>query len=322
MIGQYFIDIFLNDVFLFGPKEYVTDQKEYWINLFNKYVAKNKPIPCNIMGFPFKIPVALKTSRLKPDLGDLLSLNLFFVLSKTIKKIYPPGLNITIVSEDSFFRFSGVTEKEAMEYQNFLRKISEMFGYDTEVHFKNLSEVISKFPDFEETYKKTYAKNTENYANNETALVDKINSILPSIFYIVDSRQYSEDDLYEVYLDSEAVSQNPNLQTIKDDLKKKSIETALKYISFLDTRDILKIFETEFPDSVRLSYAPKPGRIGVRPGGEKMILLPTHGVPVKFKNDDTFSIVYLHDILNDAKKYEASYFESDEEDKPFFYIEK
>ena len=68
-IVEKIIDIFLNDNFLLGKKEYILDYKKYWTEKINYFIKNNKPIKFTLLGFPFKSPLILKTIRTAPDMG-------------------------------------------------------------------------------------------------------------------------------------------------------------------------------------------------------------------------------------------------------------
>jgi len=81
------LSIFEGDQIRFGPKKFIIQGKAGWIDRLNYFIRQNIPIQFTILGFPFKIPVPLKTNRVYPDMGEVLSLiRLHFIATEYLPK--------------------------------------------------------------------------------------------------------------------------------------------------------------------------------------------------------------------------------------------
>lgn len=305
--------IFTDPTFLFGPIEFVHSEKQNFLEKIKFFVDKNLPVECTLMAFPFKIPVPLKTNRITPDLGELLSLNFLYGLCSLVKKIYKPGLILNILTEDTFYPFAFISKEEANFYQEQLEKLNKMFGFDSVIKFHRLSKIIEKSENFKKVFNAIQAKNRKTAKTNR-----KIKEVLPSMLRIINTRSYNKNLLYSLYKKANV----KDLGGLYVKISQKAISGSLSYISFLEARDKVGLIEKAFPFNIKLSYTPKAGRIGIKPGGPNMKLLSIHSIPVLRKNKNSFSTEYLFDIENDGCSYEAIYYKNDVEKKPFFYIEK
>jgi Pyoverdine/dityrosine biosynthesis protein len=111
-VEEKIFDVFLDDNFLFGKKEYVLNYKKRWIEKLNYFTKNQKPIKFTLLGFPFKAPLILKTIRTTPDMGDVLVLNQLKNFVLTIKEIYNPGAIVYIITEGCFGKFTGIRRKK------------------------------------------------------------------------------------------------------------------------------------------------------------------------------------------------------------------
>jgi pyoverdine/dityrosine biosynthesis protein Dit1 len=84
----------------------------------DSFVSKNETVNFVMLGFPFK-----STNRRDkvlgelPDLGEQLTIENFMGFNNEIKKVYSPGVNISIASDGyAFNNILGVTEREVERY--------------------------------------------------------------------------------------------------------------------------------------------------------------------------------------------------------------
>ncbi len=159
------LNVFLNTEILFGPKEYVIKDKDKWLESFSYFISQKKPVQLSILGFPFKMPIPLKTDRTTPDMGEVLMINKLYNIAKNISYIYKPGARITIFTEGVFGRYNHIPEKEYKRYFRALRKINRSLGFDKYIKLVELEEMEKLTKNFNVTFKKK--------VDNLSALVKK-----------------------------------------------------------------------------------------------------------------------------------------------------
>lgn len=316
------VNMFLDEECLFGPASYIIDNRDYWINKFENFIKQNKPIKMTILGFPFKMPVALKTDRKLPDMGEVLSIVRLAGITENIKKVYKNGVVIYIFTEGGFGSFAGVTESDWKKYERYLKKLVDQLGLSERIKILALSQ-MEKLPEFSETFEKRFDENKSMLEKNDKEFLEKYNDVYLPMFRIVNTEGYDQGLLMDVYNEELADSDVPNeVLAVRKEIRKKTQQCILKYFAYLKTRDDLDYIERTVRDHIALSVSPKPMRLGVIPINRKCIRLPYHGVPVYHKKKKTWSIEYLIDLRRSKKKYIAVFWKDDGEKKPFYYIEK
>ncbi|MEI6587665.1 MAG: L-tyrosine/L-tryptophan isonitrile synthase family protein [Candidatus Moraniibacteriota bacterium] len=321
-VEEKILNLFLDSKVIFGPKEFISRDKKNWEEKFAYFVQKNKPLQFTILGFPFKMPVALKTSRKMPDMGEVLALSRLKSIVDNIKKIYDPGAVIHIFTEGGFGPFNGVAKNTWVDYDKFLRKIIKNLAWNKEFRVRMLSEMEGD-ANFKKNFKLRILENKKLLADKDTDFMKKYTGTVSPLFKIVTSKKYAEDLLMDVYnenLPDDEVSQG--VIAARNDMRKRTDNCIVHYFAYLKTRDDLDFLNKTIPHYLALSVSPKPGRLGVTPINEKCRLLPYHGVPVYSTKNKTWTIEYLIDIRRDGVKYEKVFLTEDVENEPFFYIRK
>ncbi len=312
--------ILINPEIRFGPKNFVTRDLGEWIDKIKLFITAKKPIYFTILGFPFKIPVPLKSDRRFPDFGEILGLQRLYQITCAIKKVYPLGAVITVFAESPFASFSGPTRGEANLYRVQLKKLAKVFGFEKTVKILDLGVLEKGVPNFKKKMKKLSEEFRRLYMRKDRIFMKKFNEVFPVIFRIVNSRKYEIDDLRFVYQSDYNLGKNRRLDKIYRKLSKKTEMAIFNYFAYLKLKNDFNIVENYIPDALQLTVSPKYGRIGVNPVDKKINRLYTHGVAVYKKKEKEFDIEYLFDLLRSNKKITALYFDRDREKKPFLYI--
>ncbi len=312
--------MFLDDEVLFGSPEYVLDMKEDWLRRFRRFTDADEPLQFVLLGFPFKIPVPLKTDRVLPDMGEMLILRRLDNLLQAIREAYPPGAVLTNFTEGAFGKSEGVPAEECTAYAHFLGELARMAGLKDMI-FKDLSDMEATAPDFEARYAEKIARLETLYVDKDAAFLEKYQGTYPSMYRIISTKGVPVEVLMDVY--NEAIIDRdlpPDARQVREDLRRRAHEAIIAYHAYLGMRDDIGYIEKEVPGALHLSVAPKPGRLGIIPIGRDCIRLPYHGIPVYDPARDAFSIEYLIDVQRDTRAYTPVYLEEDREEKPFYYV--
>lgn len=317
-IEEKIFDIFLDDNFLFGKKNYVLDYKKYWIEKLSYFTKNKKQIKFTLLGFPFKAPLILKTIRTAPDMGDVLVLNQLknFVLS--IKEIYNKGAIIYVVTEGCFGRFTGIKIKNIKKYHQFLNEIINELDFENFIKIIPLDK-LETYDDFKKIYKEQIINFKEKYLKKDDDFIKKYKNAFPSIFRIVNPDTRNILFLMDVY-NRNLETKDKKINKKRKELQERTHKAIIKYFSYLKTRDILNFLEKEVPNGLSLSVSPKPGRIGLLPINKEINKLPHHAMTVFYEKENKFLLHYYIDILRMNLKFQPVYLMDDVEKRPFFFI--
>lgn len=322
---QRILDIFTNNEILFGPKKYITDNAEYWLNTFRYFIKQNKPLQLTILGFPFKMPVPIKTNRTLPDMGELLSLKRLNYITELIGTIYKPGAIITIITEGVFGRFNNMEDSEYDAYKNFLTEIITVFNWTDTLKILELEEMEKMTDNFTKLFEEKVNKLKKLHAAKNKEFLKKYNGAKLSISRIINTRNLditslSLMDVYNTSLQMTDVT--PEVYKIRKYIKTMTYEMLLQYHAYLMVRDDLNFIQKAIPHAITLSVSPKPNRLGIIPVDKNCIRLPYHGVPVYHEKRNVFTIEYLIDLMRTNKIFQKVYWKRDKEKYPFYYIQK
>lgn len=317
------LSIFLDDEYRFGPREIILAEANFWQDRIRKFIQKQEPIRCIILGFPFKIPVLLKTSRRLPDLGEILILNRLATIIKLIQSIYQPGATIEIFTEGAFGRFSGVTTQEANDYRERLQYLIKAFGWEPYFHFTDLGSLEAMIPNFEAIYQKNTKEFETAYVAGQPEAVGRYEETYPSIFRIVNSKMYSDVELMDVY-NEDLGDQDLSAAAIaaRRDLRQRARAAVFCYHAYHQTRNDSGVMAKVVPGVLYLTVSPKSGRLGIFPINKDIIRLPYHGVSVWHELSKRFSIEYLIDLRRQPGPYHQIFLAGDPDRQPFYYSVK
>lgn len=311
-------NIFISEEILFGPKDFLIDNKEHWINQFNSFISENKKLTFTIFGFPFKIPVALKTNRTMPDMGEVLSLAALYKITQLVGSVYVPGCTVTVFAEDGFDKFVGVSKEESQEYVSQLQRYVKELGWSESIIITHMSAMEDQ-PKYDEVFKEKVAANIAAFESQGEDYMKAFEGAYPSLYRIVRPDTDDAHVLMDVYNDNLEDNQlSDQALQVRQQLKSDAQNAVHKYFAYLKTRDALEYIEKVVPNFIPLSVSPKPNRLGIIPVNKHCTRIPYHGVPVK-NTDGVFTIEYLVDIQRDESEYQAIYLDGDVENVPFWY---
>lgn len=322
-INEKIFNLFLNNNIRFGPRKNIITLKDYWIKKINFFVSKNKTLHFVILGFPFKIPVLLKTNRTLPDMGELLSLKRLYDIAQLIKTFYKKGAKITIITEEIFGAFNNMKKEEIINYQKFLTFLTKRFQWDENLTFYSLHKMEDQILNFEKEFQDKIDELEQNFINSKKSFLKKYYGAYPSIYRITNTKRFklSLSELMDVYNEKKEIKKKSILQ-LKKIIEYYTHSMLIKYFAYLEIRDKFDFINKNFPNSLMLSVSPKPYRLGILPVGKDFIRLPYHGVTVFDEKNKKFSIEYLIDLVRQNWHIEEIYYDEDKEKTPFFYIKK
>lgn len=314
------LNLFLSEEIRFGEKSLLLDYKDFWLKKINYFVKKNKPLQFTILGFPFKVPLPLKTNRILPDMGEVLSLARLRAIGLFIRQnIYSPGAVINVFSEGSFGRFIGVKEEKVKKYEKHLKFLAEKLAIEDILKIRFLSG-MEKDERFFDLFEKRKRENSQALKNKNSQFMKKFRGAYPSVFRIVDATMYSKEILMQVY-DGKIKDENllPRARAARKDIAKRTKKALIEYFAYLSVRDDLNFLEKSIPHYLALSVSPKPYRLGIIPVNKKIKILPYHGVPVFDEKTESWDIVYLVDLERKNERYKKAILKEENEKAPFYY---
>lgn len=324
-IEQRVLNIFTDNEILFGPKKYITNNTDYWLKAIRYFVKQNKPLQLTILGFPFKMPVPIKTNRSLPDMGEVLSLKRLHYITELIGAVYNPGAVITVVTEGVFGRFNNMKKSEYNAYKNFLNEIIKTFYWTDTLKIIELEKMEKMTDNFVDLFEKKVNKLKKLYEVKDKEFLKKYNGAKLSISRIINTRDLNISNLLlmDVYNTKLKMSEvTPEVLKIRKHIEIMTYETLLRYHAYLMVRDDLNFIEKTVPHAITLSVSPKPNRLGIIPVNKNCIRLPYHGVPVYHENKNIFTIEYLIDLMRKKGEFKKVYWNEDKEKYPFYYITK
>jgi pyoverdine/dityrosine biosynthesis protein Dit1 len=319
-IAEKVYNIFIEDKILFGPVEYIEDNKGYWIEKIQYFINRDEKIQFTLLGFPFKMPVPLKTMRTLPDMGEVIILARLHSLMQLIGGIYSGGAEITVFTEGGLGKFVGVSEKETVKYAEYLTFLNKKGGFDDYVKLRDLAD-MEKDDKFQDIFKINIEQSESEFQKKTEKFMKKFNGTKPSMERIVNTRQYSDDILMQIYdyeINSKAIS--AEIKSIRKEIKTNVEKAIMGYFAYLKTRDDLDFLEKTIPHYLALSVSPKPKRLGIIAVNINSNKLPYHAVAVYHEDEDCFSMEYLIDIKISNCIYKPVYLKGDEESVPFYFI--
>lgn len=320
-IEEKILSIFVSGDILFGPKKFIVDEREEWLKKIKKFTLTGKQIRFSLLGFPFKVPVPLKTNRKFPDMGDALALRRLSQINLLIKKIYRPGAKTYIFTEGPFGKFIGIPQNTVQGYMNFLATMTKKLGFSKEIKLIDLGE-IEKIAGFDKRYRKKILEFKQRYASKNPEFLRKYKGAYDSIYRIISTERYDKETLMDVYNDSFSSARvSRKVRKIREILVKRTHDALFKYYAYLAVRDDLNFIQKKVPDALPLSVSPKPGRLGIIQINKNATKLPHHGVTVFYPKQNLYLIEYLIDIRRKNNYFKPVFLKDDPDGNPFYYIE-
>lgn len=314
------LSFFMHPEIRFGPKSYIKESEDFFKKRILYFYKEKKPISFTLLGFPFKIPVLLKTNRILPDMGEVLFLYRLYKIAEFLNKIYPFGVKIYIFGEGGFAPFVDVLPQEAQKYFDFLVFLNKKLNFDKILKIYPLSE-MEKEPDFEKFFEENIKKLELLYKQKDKDFLKKFKKVFKPIFRIVNSREYSLEVLMDVYNENLKFNDlSGEAKKIRKELFKKAQKAIFQYFAYLKTRDDLNYLEKKVPFHIPLTVSPKLNRLGIWPIRKNCWVLPYHGVPIFWEKENKWDLEYLIDLRRRNENITKVFLEGDREKKPFFYI--
>jgi len=319
-VAEKILSIFLDSQIRFGQRDFITDHRSYWLEKINHHVIQNKPIEATLLGFPFKMRVSLKTQRTLPDMGEVLVLQRLRNLTELVKRVYEPGLHITIFTEGGLGTLAGIPTSVTERYHNRLGGLVKELGYSECIFIKKLGD-MEKLPEFSKIYRNFCIYNKKLLQTRQPQFMAKYQAVLGPILRLLPVTQTPTEVLMDVYnpdlLDSQC---SLRVLRIRQKLRKQADQVIVRYFSYLETRDKLDFLNKKVPGQCALTVSPKPMRLGILPISKTITILPYHGVAVYDEHKHAWDIRYLVDIQRDQnRRYIAVCLEGDADPEPFFY---
>lgn len=318
-VEERILSVFLDDEVRFGEKGLIADLRTHWIEAIRFFTRSNRQLEFTLLGFPFKAPVPLKTSRVLPDLGELLVIARLKKLICILRDTYAPGARITVFTEGGFAPLVGVGREEADEYAKRLNELNEAFG-DESIVLRSLSEMEGTVLDFHALWEAKTQHLKELYKIHDRAMVNAYEGAYDSIFRIVSTRREDMMILLDVYNENLADNEvSAEAGRVRKKLHDEADEAVFRYHAYLQVRDDIGFLARAVPHALALSVSPKPYRLGIQPIGKGCIRLPYHAVPVLNVRTDAVTLEYLIDLKRGNGVVTPVRLENDPEQAPFYY---
>ncbi|KAL6699452.1 Pyoverdine/dityrosine biosynthesis domain-containing protein [Trichoderma pleuroticola] len=287
-----------------------------FLALIYTHVKAGDVVPMCLPAFPFKSPNSQsKVLGKLPDRAEELALAHLNGLCLAIRDIYPPGANLTIISDGLVYNdLLGVPDKDVWNYGETLRALASAKGYK-QISFSRLRDLVTiQLP--EQLDEMTYVANASNFRR---ALLNTFSrpdwewkTVSQSEDVCLTYRGYIkflETDLETVY-------------PIGDERSKTKYKRGIEYIAkqMMARGDAFaSAVRQKYKDSVRLSIHPSTGATKL-----SISLLPTDSTyttpwhcAVAYRLDGTTTTGMRSDFENDDS-YELVY----ENGRPSYYREK
>ena len=309
--------IFLSPNIIFGPRKYVSDYRNKWLERIEHFIRKRSPIRFSTLSFPFKIPMPLKTDRVLPDMGEVLALHRLALIAKLIKSVYKPGATITVFTEGAFAPFAGVLESYARAYETRLKWITRKLGYSKMLLLIPVSR-IECIPRFKKTFRTLLTHNRRELDRKGSAVARAYQESKRPMEKIVDTRMYDIETLKDVF-NSKAKNVGTEVVRARMDIQKRAKEAFAQYFSYLQTKNELDAIEQVIGPNLPLTISPKDGRLGIIPVDRHINILPIHGVTTYSPSNHQFNIMYLNDLKRSPMSLRAVFLRGDKDLRPFYY---
>ncbi len=314
-LAERVLAIFTSDEVLFGENSFIESKRDYWLAKIESLIAEGRAIEFTILGYPFKMPVPLKTNRRCADFGEAVSLRRLAAIVRAIQGHYAPGAKVHVFTEGPFGAFNGVDRSWSDQYFTSLESLVDSFGVGDCVELHDLNVIADERPDFVRLWAEITEEIRARRDNCDPATLKALNDALPVRFHNLANPRASEDELRRAFIGDESASE------LRDAIRERAEEGVMSYRAFLEARDRISLLESCVPDALAMTVSPRPGRLGVRPLPAPAEILPYHGVPVLTADAQGMRIEYLWDLMRSARLLTAVNLIGDSDPRPFMYIE-
>ncbi|WP_116133440.1 L-tyrosine/L-tryptophan isonitrile synthase family protein [Tropicimonas sp. IMCC34043] len=314
-LAERILGLFLLPGVLFGKPEFVTSRAEAWLAAIEDRLSTDRPVEFTILGFPFKMPVPLKTDRRAADFGEVVGLCRLNRIGEAIAAHHLPGARVHLLSEGPFHELNGLSRDWADAYFASLGHVVDLFGIGTHLALHDLNVVLDEEPDFRPAWTAATEDIRRRRDAGDPRTLDAIRDALPVRFHNIANPGVPDEELCRAYRgDVEAAD-------LRASIAARAEEGVLAYRGFLEARDRIGLLDRLVPGGLSMTVSPRPGRLGVRPLPLPADKLPYHGVPVIGAKGQTLRIDYLWDLKRGGGRFEPLRIGADTDPAPFLYRE-
>ncbi len=310
-------DLLMDSTIRRGDGLIIPDVQDEYKRKITEFVPKNEPIQFVFQGFPFKCHNPIETLRITPDLGELAFLQRLLDINETVRQVYPPGLNFTVLTESKTYKdLFGSTDSEIDTYKTTIMTFLEKLGGTQIIRFIDFMDILNNKSEFAEHCKNEGKYLFENLSNPK--VLEEVNRLVPVMSRSLPINQdvYYED-LLAVFGFNRAeltVFQKEFAKYIKS----ASTELSVKYLAIAKAKKDNQIIKSVFPNHIYVSTIARNDVYSFHPIHKRTRIFPHHGVPIL--GSDTVDVAYLGDILTNPNIYTAVYVGDDIEDAPFYFL--
>ncbi|MBT9168495.1 MAG: hypothetical protein DDT19_01840 [Syntrophomonadaceae bacterium] len=310
-VNEKIFSIFLHPEVYFGPKRFISNKRNDWLEKLNYFTKRRKPILFIILSFPGKAPVPFKTNRTMPDFGEVLALKRLRDIVLKVREVYAPGAIIYVITEGALGAYIGLSSRETQAYERELQRLTCLLGWNKYMKFIPIGK-LKTLAGFKHLFVSERKRLKKKFREHDRDTVRKYALAYPSIFHLLNVRNIKQEVLFELY--STRGKQSVFAKKSVNALREKTREAIWNYLAFLVVRDRLRFVEREVPNHIPLTVSPKPSRLGINLIRKGCDLLPHHGIVVGK------TVEYLIDVRRSNRNLIAVYLDEDREKLPFFYL--
>jgi pyoverdine/dityrosine biosynthesis protein Dit1 len=316
-IAEKVLNLFASNQIIFGPRRHIHNHRKEWIDKLEYFIEKNLPIKFSILGFPFKMPMPLKTNRILPDMGEVLALFRLVFIVRQIKKIYKPGAIVVVFTEGSFAKFVNLPVQQEQQYQAQLLRFVKQLGYQDKLTLIPLGN-IEKLPEFKTTYKSLLRINQQNFLKKEKIISQAYSEAGLPITKIVNTRMYKIKLLKDIF-NKNLKRPNQHVLLARKAINKRSENAFIQYFSYIQTKNQINFIDRTIGQNLPLTVSAKEHRLGILPVAKHVNILPFHGVTVYDPSKRKFDVMYLTDLQASSVKLIPVHLKGDKDNRPFYY---
>jgi|GEM_PF-3589545 len=299
---------------------------EKYIKKITLAVDKGNPVPLVFIGLPFKARQnPLKTNRRTPDLGELFMLRRLLDISMTVRQVYTPGIQWTVVLEGEAYRnLFGVSKDEVAEYRKVIEEFILRLNGTGDILLSDLACLSAKYDNLDERVGSIYQE-LKNLHNSNQTVSAEFATIYWTMRNSMNTQNCSSEELYYLSCDDCSPDWPMKIQTLWHDIAERALDVTLRYLAFNKVKNNIGrsgqgLITDSYPDHCYVSITPKVDRYAFYPLSKGTKFFPHHGVPILVgKRNGFVKVVFLVDIATKKNNYRAVYIDADQEQKPFFY---
>ncbi|MBI4360740.1 L-tyrosine/L-tryptophan isonitrile synthase family protein [Candidatus Micrarchaeota archaeon] len=258
-------------------------------------IDQAEPIEIVLPAFPIKCYHPLKMRGSRADMGEISALAKFHEMIEQVRRHYPPGVVIHIVSDGAHqMEAFGNTPRQVDEYTRDLRRIVKNMGLDHEFKFMDLKTELESQPD----YRKALAQ-AEREIDAELQSEDQkphLDAVRTSTLASLEMGHLPKKMIERIFTLPEAELTPDEL------LNRRILETRVgpamrNFLIQGRTIELVNLFDRLQPNALRGSVHDGPGRITMRFHAKGTEVLPWMGVAVEENGE--FGVKYFCQLRDD-----------------------